>query len=117
MQKVTVLVDNGESFSDHTIHFVEVQACFLRDFETLLSLNDAHAYKIIAIADKLKWRKKNSAVDDVTFQPFHWFNDIDVDKWKTIDRRYRRRLLQRWARDTPRYKLYKNDFDRLKAVR
>lgn len=118
MNKVIVILDNGMSWDDHTIYFVEVRARFLKDFEKLIRLEDTHDWIILGVAEKVKWHKSNQTITDFQRMPFYNFANIDNKEWAQLSLRYRRWLFQRWASaPVPADKGYKNDWDRLRGVK
>lgn len=118
MNKLIVILDNGEPYpEDHRIHFVEVRAHFLKDFEKLLLLDPATDWQVIGVIERVKWCNKNRATAEYVLCPFWRFADTTVERWAELSPRYRRWILSRWMRDTRIEAAWKNDLDRLRAVK
>lgn len=100
MRKVTLVIDNGEPYpEDHRFYFVEVESRRVKDFELALEISDKREHKILAVAEKVKWRDKSDEpyADDEFLEVLH-FSDTTPEKWALLNVNYRRRMLQRWKR-------------------
>lgn len=118
MNKVIVILDNGEGCCDHSVYYIEVRAAFLKDFEKLVAFDDTSRWFIVGVAEKVKWHNDNKPTPEYRYFNFSRFASLSNDQWKTLTPRYRRWLFQKWGQtggmQSP---YYKNDWDRLKGVK
>ncbi len=93
----TYIIDNGQSYSSNTIHFVTTGATTERVEELLklMSVHRSHDYTIMAVTDgELEWREENSSqtlTDFANHYDWQWMDEdeapliqaiIDEDKYR-----------------------------------
>ena len=97
---ITFIVDNGHSYSDHTIYFIEVPVEHAEGFKVALGAQDTyHPETVQGQADRIEWREGASEPDLDHFHPNRFLDDDEPrPAWTTIPKSYRARLIEHWRK-------------------
>lgn len=114
MRKVVAIIDNGLGPDDFAMHFVTIDADKIKQLQLLIDISHNNNATVIGVADRVKWEVPAPAILIEDYLKPHDFRDVTEYEWHTLDKRFRRWILARWARSST---VVRDDLWRLKSMK